>query len=270
MKTLCTMIGIILLLATSASTTLAQGSSGRGFGAFNISLSRLLGIEAVQNELEMIDGQLADIEKLNETLREDRSGQRRPNFGGGRSGGFGGGGRREFTEEQRKEFEEMRKKAEKERRAREKKEEEALAEILLPHQLDRLHEIRLQAQGAQVLLDTEVAKKIGIDKDQSKKLQEVADSSMNDMREKMREIFQGGGGDFSKLGEIMTKVRKETEENMLVILTDKQKEKLDELKGKPFELPQDALRSRFGGRGGSRGGSSEGRRRRPPVEEDAP
>ena len=71
------------------------------------------------------------------------------------------------------------------------------------------------------------------------------------MRERMREIMQGGNRE--NMREEFAKLRKEIETKVLAVLTTAQQEKFTELKGKPFEMPQGGF---FGGRGG-RGGRGD-------------
>ena len=51
----------------------------------------------------------------------------------------------------------------------------------------------------------------------------------------------------------MTEMRKATDEKILAVLTADPKTKFEELKGKPFELPEGALRGPGGPGGGAPG-----------------
>jgi len=185
--------------------------------------------------------------------------------GGGGAGGAGGGGFGGFqlTEEQRAEFE-------KQRLERLKQEKDKLAEILLPHQMKRLNEIYYQQLGASVVDDPDVVAELKITDDQKKKFTTVRTENQEAMRTAMQEIFQGGnrgagGGGFQMTDEQrakMTEARKKNDDKIFAVLTEEQRKKLDELKGKAFAMPEGALRGRGGfGGGGAPGGAPGGRGR---------
>ena len=83
-------------------------------------------------------------------------------------------------------------------------------------------------------------------------------------------------GDREQIRERMTKLRKESDDKVLAVLTAAQKTKFAQMKGKPLELPEDAIRGGGGGRDRGRGGGGnrnrgrgqggEGRSQRPPVD----
>jgi len=77
------------------------------------------------------------------------------------------------------------------------------------------------------------------------------------MRDRMREMFQGGGGPQGDLREAMTNMREEMEKEILGVLTKSQQEKFEELKGEKFEMPENMGRGGRGnfGRGGPGGGA---------------
>ena len=237
-----------------------QGQQGGGFrggpgGSFGFrggaggggSSMGLLRIEAVQTELEISPAQKEALDKLAEQGRGER-----PDFGNFR----------EMSEEERREaFEKMRTQAEE--RAKEMMGQ--LEEVLLPQQLERLQQISLQIRGVQALEDPEVAKKLGITEEQKTKLAEARQAQGEKMREKMREMFQGGGGPQGDLRESMMKMREEMEKDILSVLTTSQQEKFEEMKGEKFEMPQMMGRGGRGGfgQGGQRGQGGPGGQRGP-------
>jgi hypothetical protein len=249
------------------------GGFGRGFGVDLLGLTR---VEKVQQELDMLEDQVAAVQKLSEEQRGARGRGRGPGGGrgdgargGGRPGGDGagrgnGGGRGgrpgggDLSDEEREarvaEFQ-------KQREERAKQNEEKLAEILLPHQLDRLKEIHLQQQGTGALQSSAVVAKLSITDEQKKTLADLSRENQTEMRSQMREIFQGGGGgDREEMMEKFAKLRTEAEQKVMAVLTDDQKTQFAAMKGEPFEMP----RSGFGGgrgRGGRPGGG--GRPERP-------
>jgi Spy/CpxP family protein refolding chaperone len=239
----------------------------------------LLRIDAVKKELELLDDQVAAIQKLEEEMRASRPQRGQGNRGQGNRGqrnrgGAGGAprrpaaqdgtslqfapgqyfvqqpgqrqGRPELTEEQRARIEEFRKQA----AERQKKENEKLAEILLPHQMKRLNEIYIQQLGIAALQNEEIAGKLKITDDQKKKMEEVTTANRQEMGAQMRELFQGGG---DQIREKITAMRKKADEKVLAVLTGAQKKEFEDMKGKPFEMPQGALRGP--GRGGPGGGN---------------
>jgi Spy/CpxP family protein refolding chaperone len=200
---------------------------GRGGG-----LLGYLGIEEVQKELEMLDDQIQQCEQLREEMRPQRAeGEERPDF------------RNMSEEERQKFFADMQKQMEERRKKAETKLEN---DILLPHQMDRLREIAIQQAGIGALMMPEVAANLGLSDAQKEKIQTTLEESRNSIRDRMREIFQGG--DRENMRGKLEELRKEVDNKVLAVLTASQKEKFEELKGKPFEMPQ---RRFFGG--GQRG-----------------
>jgi len=227
----------------------------------------LLRIDAVKKELELLDEQSADIEKLSEAMRAQRSAGL-PDF------------RNMTDEERRAAFDKLRAerealseadraKQDEERRAQQvaqQKEADAkLAEILLPHQMDRLNQIELQTQGIRALTTEEVAKELGLSDAAKADLEATIQASGEKMRSEMQALVQGGNRD--GLREKMQELAKGIEESVLAKLTQAQRDKFTEMKGEKFDMPQGG----FGGPGGQRGqgrpggqgGAGGGRPQRP-------
>lgn len=257
-------VGVLAITALACADVQAQGrgrggrGGGRGGpggrGGFNV--MQLLQVEQVHEEIELTEDQIASIKTAAEAQREGRAGRDRgdrgdrPNF-------------REMSEEDRaKFFEEMRERGEKE--AKESKEK--IAEILLPHQMERLDEIGLQVQGAVALLNSDVAEKVGLAEEDVEKVKQTIATAQEGMRDKMRAMFGGGGGnrpDREALTEKIRELREGMNDEVLAVLSEDQRKKFEELQGEKFELPDNAFGRGFGrrGRGGPDGGG-EGRRRR--------
>ncbi len=223
-----------------------------GFGGGDMSMA-LIRVEEVQKELEVTPQQKEAFEKLAERAREAR-----PDFSGFR----------EMSEADRTAaFEKMRKQAEEIKAQLEE-------EVLLPEQVERLGEIVLQVRGVQALEDSEVAAKLNITPDQKKKLAEVRESQMEKMRERMREMFQAGGGPGGFDREAFGKLREDMEKEVLAVLDSGQQKTFEEMKGEKFEMPENFGRGGFGGGppGGGRGGRGGpdggrgGRGGRPPAQ----
>ncbi len=213
------------------------GSFGRG-GPSTISVSQLLQSEKVRNEAEIFDEQVQELREASEKIRtEARANQ---------------GERvdpRTLTEAQRREYFEKRRK---EFEATQKKVDAAVKDILLPHQLERLEEIRLQLLGARALQLEPVQKELKVTDAQKTKLDEIDNGTRAKAQEMfggIREQFQQLGGDGEKIRALMEEmqkkmqaVQKEAEEKMVNTLTDEQKQKFKEMKGKPFEISREDLR----------------------------
>ncbi|MCA9142926.1 MAG: hypothetical protein KDB05_09075 [Planctomycetales bacterium] len=234
------------------------GAPGGGFGGpGGGGKLGLLRIDAVKKELELLDEQSADIEKLNEELRSQRSGDG-PDF------------RNMSDEERRAAIEKFRadrealseaerEKQDEERRAKQRELQQQadakLADILLPHQMDRLSQIELQTQGIRALTTEEVAKELGLSDKVKADVEAEIQASGEKMRSEMQALFQGGNRE--GLREKMEELRKGIEGNVLAKLTQSQRDKFAEMKGEPFEMPQFG----FGGPGGQRGGDGGGGQR---------
>jgi hypothetical protein len=254
-------IGAIVLAAMVSSDVCGQGRGGRGRGfggpgfggrpggGFNVMM--LLGVEEVREEIELTEEQQEEIRKVAEEARSNRQPRgERPNF-------------RDMSDEEREKlFAEMRERAEKQ--AKEAK--ETLSEILMLPQMARLDQIAMQVQGVAVLANAEVAERIGLDDEQVKTIKTEIDEATTGMREKIREIFSGGGGNREGMREKIEALRKDVDQEVLAKLTDEQRKKFEELKGEPFEMPAGGLfrgRGGPGGRGGREGGGRRGGRNRP-------
>jgi Spy/CpxP family protein refolding chaperone len=276
------LLGVFLIVAVASTTALAQqqgrqgrgrggpggfGGRGGGFGFGGGGLMGLLRMEEVRKEVEMIGDQEADVEKLQEELSNARrqGGGERPDF-------------RNMSEAEREKFfADMRRRAEEQAKVAKQK----LAEILLPHQMERLEEINLQVLGVRALQDQEVAVKLGISAAQKQKIDATIEENTNAQRELMSGMFQGGRGgrggegvdreqmraQFEQMRERMEqmrerqeKLRKEGDAKVLAVLTPDQKTEFAAMKGEPFEMPQ---RGFMGGRGrGQRGGGEGGEAQR--------
>jgi len=210
-----------------------SGQRGRpmmrgGFGGGG--LLGLVRIEAIQKDIELLDDQKAEIDKVVEELRGQRGEGDRPNI-------------REMSDEEREKFfAEMRKKWEE----RTKVANERLAKILLPHQLKRVKEIGVRLRGVGALSDPEIAAKLKLTDVQKKKIEEATRASMESMRERARKIFEDADGDREKMREGFRKLRDEASAKVLAVLTADQMKQFEQLKGEPFEMPQGAF-----GRGGA-------------------
>jgi Spy/CpxP family protein refolding chaperone len=199
-----------------------RGGRGRGmgrmgpggmFGGAGMNLM-LVNNEKVQKELEITPEQKTKIEALGKEMRSNM-----PDFGG----------LRDLSDDERQaKMEENRKKMEKVMQDAQAK----LKEILLPNQLDRLNQIRIQAAGTMILMDPAVQKDLGITDDQKAKMKTIND----DARKQGRKLFENASPEDRQANmDKMQKLRKETDEKVMDILTADQKTKLEKMKGEKFD-----------------------------------
>jgi hypothetical protein len=222
----------------------------------------LLRSEAIRKELGVSEEQATKIQEILTASREERRGLwQRPS--------------RDATPEERtKAREEMAKKME----AFNKKLDAKLDKALKKEQVERLNQIMLQAtmQRAPIeaLTSDYVVKGLKLNKEQVKKLK-AAEKARDDAMAKMRQDMRGGDRSdreamrerFQKMREQMQEITEKAKKDAMAILTKEQKEGLEKLKGKDFDL-QSIRPARRGGRegfrrGAGREGRPRGERRRP-------
>jgi len=242
-----TLLAALLVVPSVSAQPPGGGRGGFGFGRGGGGLMGLLRNEAVQKELEMLDDQIAAVEKLGEKLQEEFP---RPEIGNFR----------DMSEQDReKAMAQFRERSEKVEKAAAKQ----LAEILLPPQMKRLKEILVQQMGLRALTNAEVAAALKLNDAQKQKIETALEESSTAMREAPRpEIdFRNASQEerdkaIAQMREQREKLQKQAEEKTLAILTATQKKQFEEMKGEAFEMPQ----PQFGGRGtrGARGGDAAG------------
>jgi len=144
--------------------------------------------------------------------------------------------------------------------------------ILSGDQYKRVQQIGWQMAGMQALSDPDLVKALDLKKEQQEKIT----AANTDFGNKQREMFQamfagGGGGDREEMQKKMAEMGTSRDKAINDVLTDDQKTKFKDLKGKEFDLaslrPQG--RGGFGGGFGGGGGGGGGRPGRPnrPTEE---
>ncbi|MFN5468130.1 MAG: Spy/CpxP family protein refolding chaperone [Pirellulaceae bacterium] len=280
-----------LMAALMSVPVMAQGPGGFGRGGGGMMMGRgmmggggllgLLRMDEVQKELKLDEEQTKQIQSQMEKLQEKMQGMR-PDFGNFR----------EMTEEQRAEMQKKMEEMGKQMAEAAKAAEAEIDNILDPDQQDRLLGLMMQRDGVRSVMGSEkVAEALGVTAEQKEKLQAAEREAM----EEMRSAFGGGRGPGGPGGrgqggpggpggapgaggapggpggpggfdpEAMRKrfeeFRKKSDERLQAILTDAQRQKMDEMKGEKFEFP--APQFGFGGgRGqGGPGGPGGGRRR---------
>jgi Spy/CpxP family protein refolding chaperone len=208
---------------------------GGGFGFSPAMMwGRLLTLEAVQKELELVPEQK---EKL-KNLAEKAAAKARENFAAM-------GKLRDLSEEERKtKFTEFGNTM----RAQAEQTKKDIEEVLLPHQVERVKQIVLQVRGLGALEDKEVQDALGITEQQKEKMKSLGES----MAEKFRGMGRGGDENERKARrEKMESARKELEAQILDILTPEQKEKFNKMKGAKVDIDMSQLMPRRPGRGGA-------------------
>ena len=262
-----------------------RGAQGRG-GSGGTTLLGLCQNASVQKEIDLVDEQKADLTKLRTSQDEARR-SRASDRTGGRTSSFDREAYQKASPEEREKMiadaraardaPEAVKKREaeaaaraKESAERQKKEDAKVAEILLPPQLARVKEIRVQLMGLRALSDTEVIAKLSITTAQQKQIKEIPEKAreassktreeamaklreapQDERRELMQELFSG----FREKAEAQ---QKETDTKVLAVLSAKQKTGLEGLKGKPFTLVRET-RNRTGAQRGAQGRGTQGR-----------
>jgi hypothetical protein len=219
----------------------AQGGAQRGgFGGFGgmsrggggaSSIFGLLRMEEVRKEVEVSE----DVYKsASESLQEDQQKLRS----------------RDISEEDRKKIT-----AELDTKA-----QGIMEEIMTPEHQQRLKGLYAQNAGARAVINTVIAKEIGLSDSERADLEKELQTQSEKSAEKMREQFAGGGErpDFTKIQETMAKMQEETNKFIEGKLTADQKKALETLKGKKFKFPEQRGFGAGGGAGGGRGGAEGG------------
>jgi len=188
--------------------------------------SSILAMEEVQKELELTDEQTEKIgaaaKEINDSLRSEM----RDIFTGG------GGDRSEMEAEMKDLMAEL------------KEEEQEIIALLTDDQKDRLTQLRYQRMGTAMYQDEEVQKALDISDDQKESIDDAFASNEIEMQDAMDEARDSG--DFGSIRTVMQDMQKKLTESLNGILTDDQKEKVTEMKGKEFKFPQ--RQRRRGGR----------------------
>ena len=210
-----------------------------GMGGMGGGVTGLLMMKEVREELKLDEDQVAELEDLGKAMMESMKNMRPQGGGGG-----GGGGQPPNAQDRQAVMEKMRKANE--------ENEAKVEEILDPKQFDRLVGLYIQSANLQSLNTKLVATRLGITEDQKTKMAEIAKANT----EKMRELFQAGFGPDAR--EKMGKMRDEADAKIKEILTAKQKEDMEALKGAEFKFPEPQWRGGPGGPGGAGGAGGPG------------
>jgi len=188
----------------------AGNFGGQGYSSYVSPWSgsiRYLNMPSVKDDLELVDDQLQKITQIRTDMQKEMSEMYKKT--------------RDVPREERMErYGELSKELA-------EKVENQIKEVLLPEQVARLSQISLQMRLrsyyslGQALSGDKLAKSLGISDKQKKELLEVQQEVQKEMRE--------------KLSEFQAKLREEAQEKILKVLSKKQRDKLETMKGEEFE-----------------------------------
>ncbi|MEM1303296.1 MAG: hypothetical protein AAGG46_00280 [Planctomycetota bacterium] len=189
-------------------------------------LGRLLMSEEVRQEIELVEEQEAELQAMQQEIREEMRERMQSVFAGMRD--LSREERRERMEGVRAEVELIRDDV-----------EQRIGSVLMPHQLERLQQIELQQRlrsgGSRALMRGRVAEELGITPEQQEEMRAKASEVQATLQQKIDEL------------------RREAREEVLAVLTPEQRSRLEELTGPQFDMPRGEGRGR-GGPGARREG----------------
>ena len=259
--------GVLLVSVVSLASAQERRGPGRGgpggpgfggpggAGGMQGSISMLLGMAEVQKELGLSDEQKKQVADLSRELREQMQSS---------MGNFNFQQMQDLSPEERdKRIAEARKKSE----AVNEQAVAKVAKILDAKQFQRFEQLRVQREGISTLSRPEVAAKLGLSEDQQAKIRAIQESARPQARGGPNQSEEDRRASFTR----MQQQREKMQADILGVLTDAQKSKWEELKGKKFTFPQGGGGGGFGrggsGSGGPGGGGfgGGGERVRPPV-----
>lgn len=110
-------------------------------------------------------------------------------------------------------------------------------EILEPKQLVRLAQIQLQLQGVRALWEPGVRKHLNITADQKSKFEEVQKATAVSRQKMYQDLRANGRIDPMKLREATQKLNEKNEKEIYAVLTQKQRDEFEKMKGRKFEMP---------------------------------
>ena len=210
---------LVVLAFALGAAFVAQAHAQRFGGRSRGSLLGLLGIEQVQKELKLNDEAVAKVEQLREKIRGEMTEQY--------------SAAREIKDREKRfaKYAELRDQYNQKAR-------EGLRDVLAREQMMRLYQIRLQVRAVVDSLENRyVARRLELTDEQKEKLAKINKGA----QAKRSELFSGmrDASDEQRRGafEKYRKLRTETGEKALGVLTAEQKKAFEDMKGKKIELP---------------------------------
>jgi Spy/CpxP family protein refolding chaperone len=233
----CVAVATLSLLLVSVNQANAQGRRGGGGmgGPRGVDDIGTAANAAVQKELALKPEQAEKLKDLAQDVREEFMQQLQ-------AAGGGGGGQDQSPEEREK----MRAKMVEIRKSVNEKFLPKLKDALDAAQVKRVHEIAIQAAGAQALQDPGVQTELKVTPEQKDKLVSIS----KDFQKQLAEVPRN---------ERMTKMAELNEEQLAKsteVLTKDQQAQFASMKGKPFDVK--LLRPAGGGRRGGRARANAG------------
>ena len=203
-------LSFLTVLMIAAPCIAQQQGGGRGFRPRTG--VELIGVAQVQDDLKATADQKTKLNEIAAKIQEERTAARGGGGGGGGGGGQDPAARAKQRAEQTKKLKQTY--------------EPKIAAILDAEQVKRLHQISWQAMGSMALQEEEVIKALELSKEvQDKITKAVDDYNAN---------APGFGGGASP--EDRQKFVETRDSAIMASLSDAQKQKFKELKGKDFDL----------------------------------
>jgi Spy/CpxP family protein refolding chaperone len=216
---------LVVVLAFALGAAFVTQAQAQGSGRSRGSLLGLLGIEQVQKELKLNDEAVAKVEKLREEIRGEMT---EP---------YSAARKIEDREKRFAKYAEL-------RNQYDQKAREGLRDVLAREQTMRLYQIRMQVRAVVESLENRyVARRLELTDEQKEKLAKIN----KDAQAKRSELFSGArdASDEQRREafEKYRKLRTETGEQALGVLTAEQKKAFEDMKGEKIELPSRRGRS---------------------------
>lgn len=196
------------VLALMVAPLLASAAPAQGLGG----PARLLWIEGVQKELKLTADQVKQGKQISQDIQNKHA--------------------KDFGALKELKGDELKKKVAELRKQTAQEAEDGLAKVLKPAQRNRLKQINLQILGVQAFGDAGVQKVLKIDKDQLASLRSIYAASQNDLSQALAET----NATPETVGKKVGKLRQESLDKALAVLTSDQAATWKKLTGAPFEL----------------------------------
>lgn len=215
---LALMVALVFGSRASAQVVVKGGTGGgtRAYYPSGQSLMYLLYYPQFQKEIEIVDDQKAELQKI----QAESTAKMTEAY-------------KAFNNQQEGDQQQRQQKYMELYQSLAKETEEKVAKILLPHQKKRLNQIMLQMKLSQssygygfagALEGDDVGKELGITDAQREELKKKEEKIRSELTKKYQEFYK--------------KLNEETREEMMSVLTPAQKKKLEDLLGEKFELQQ--------------------------------
>lgn len=223
-------IAALMCVCVAGDAMAQRGGGGGFFGGGGDSMLQYLNSEQVQTEIDLLDDQKEQIKEVQEEARDIM----REAFSGMRE---------KFQDLSREERNDMMADIREQIQEDMKDSEKKVGEILVPHQLDRLKQLMLQAKMRRGTADA-LVDALDLTEDEAEALKEKEEEVKKELEEDIK------------------KLREKALDKTLSVLPADKRAKAKEMIGEAFELQQRGRGGNRGGgaRGGNRGGGGGGGR----------